>query len=143
MEINQRELRELLQGPSGPVVREVRRVGQLVLAEAQRRCPVDDGTLRASLDMSLQAGPGRVAATVGSGLEYARYVHQGTGIYGPRGRVIRPVSSKVLVFEARSARTTPRGRGGLVFAAYVRGQKPQPFLVDALRAVSPWPVREV
>lgn len=81
-----------------------------------------------------------VKAWVYTPLEYGLYVHEGTGVYGPKGQPIRPKRGRFLVFEARNARTTAPGRGNLVFAREVRGQRPQRFLLESLQAMSPWPV---
>ncbi|MFR9675851.1 HK97-gp10 family putative phage morphogenesis protein [Streptomyces sp. TR02-1] len=140
--INESEWREFLTGPRGVLVREARRLGNRVLNAAKRRCPVDEGQLRASLAMAIDVqGPDRVVVIIGSPLEYARYVHEGTGIYGPRGRPIRPVRAQVLRFEVRNPRRTPRGRGNVVYATEVKGQRPQPFLWEALVEVIPDAVR--
>lgn len=94
---------------------------------ARRRCPVGDGTLRADIrSRTFQRGSESVGE-VYSDLERAAYVHQGTGIYGPSHRPIRPVRARVLSWEQRGA--------GRVFAREVRGARAQPFLADALDEV--------
>lgn len=56
--------------------------------------------------------------------QYASFVEIGTGIYGPMRRPIRPRRAKYMHWiDAASGRH--------VFAASVRGQKPQPYLVPA------------
>lgn len=55
------------------------------------------------------------------------YIHEGTGIYGPRRRPIRPRRKKVLRF-------TVRGQPEPVFATSVKGIRPNPYLRKALRA---------
>lgn len=115
------------------IVREV--VDEVTTAttnEARRRCPVDDGPLRASLRQEVDVRGNLVVGVVYSPLEYAAYVHIGTGIYGPEGRPIRPVRARVLTWQ-------PRG-GPRQFAREVKGQRPNPFLLEALRAVAPGPV---
>lgn len=52
----------------------------------------------------------------------AKYHVTGTGIYGPRNRLIRPVRAKALHFFVG---------GDEVFAKYVRGVKPDPYLERA------------
>lgn len=133
-------IERLLSSPDGEVGREVRRVADRTANLARAMAPVDDGYLRASIRVETDSHPGGISATVYSTVHYAIYVHEGTGIYGPRGAPIRPRRGRYLVFEARNARTTPRGRGQLVFARQVRGQRPQRFLLNALRIASPWPV---
>jgi hypothetical protein len=81
-----------------------------------------------------------VKAWVYTPLEYGLYVHEGTGIYGPKGQPIRPKRGQYLRFESRNPRTTAPGRGSIVFARQVRGQRPNRYLLRALQAASPWPV---
>lgn len=54
--------------------------------------------------------------------EHAKWVHDGTGIYGPRNRPIKPRSADNLVFYWRK-------RWNKV--PTVRGQKPNPYLQEA------------
>lgn len=133
-------IQRLLTAPDGDVAREVRRVADRTANLARGLAPVDEGPLRASIRVEMRYTSRTVKAWVYTPLEYGLYVHEGTGIYGPKGQPIRPRRGRFLVFEARNARTTPRGRGNLVFARQVRGQRPQPFLREALKTASPWPV---
>jgi phage gpG-like protein len=70
-------------------------------------------------------GPGNEAdyngnsMTVGTNLPYARYLQEGTGVYGPTGRRIVPKSGKVLAFTIN---------GVPVYARSVEGMPPRPFL---------------
>lgn len=88
---------------------------------------VDTGNLRSSIATQESRFLGSPAVRIGTNVRYALYVHQGTGLYGPRRRLIRPRTSKVLVFKSRVSRRT-------VFARYVRGMRPNNFLTDALSA---------
>lgn len=99
---------------------------------ARRRAPVDRGQLRASIRSETRQRGSQVVGEVWSSLEYAAYVHQGTGIYGPTGRPIRPRRARFLSWEQPGV--------GRLFAREVRGQRPQPFLAEALAEVSPWPI---
>lgn len=98
-----------------------------VVNEAKRLCPVDTGTLRRSITFHIEGIAGQARARVGSNLEYALWVENGTGIYGPHNTPIVPVVAKRLVF-------TPRG-GSTVFARSVRGRPATPFLAPALSAL--------
>lgn len=138
--INDAEVDRLLRSPEGDVGQAVRRVVTSTRNLAVSMAPVDDGPLRASLRTKYESSGRYFKGWVYSDLEYALYVHEGTGIYGPKGQPIKPKRGRYLVFEARNARTTPRGRGNLVFAREVRGQRPNRFLLRALQAASPWPV---
>ncbi len=87
--------------------------GQLVENEAKKNCPVDDGILRASITHEVDEE--NLSVTIGSNVEYAPYVHEGTGIYHPEGR------------KTAWKYTTADGQ------TYIsHGQKPNPFLRDAV-----------
>lgn len=93
----------------------------LVEAEAKLNCPVDEGILRASINSEVRVNEKAIVGYIGSNIDYAPYVHEGTGIYARNGK----------------GRKTPwvwigyskkwRGRH------YTRGQKPKPFLTNALQ----------
>lgn len=122
-------IRELLTGPQGPVVKMVRRDGLSVLNRARALVPVDTGALRASLQMSMSVDADKVECIVGSGQYYAGWVHNGTGIYGPRHQMIRPVSAKVMAWRSRS-------NGRMVFARRTRGMKGTFYLTRALQLLT-------
>jgi hypothetical protein len=88
---------------------------------------VDTGHLRSSIRTQLRSVHPITVVRVGTNVRYARWVHDGTGLYGPRRRLIRPRRGKVLVF-------TPRGSTQQVFTRYVRGMRRNEFLRDALSA---------
>jgi hypothetical protein len=110
------------QGTREASVRAVARAALAVQTNARRRAPVDHGRLRQSIGFEMTAAP---SAFVGVGVPYARYVIEGTGIYGPRGEPIRPNTKPTLVFKSKS--------GVTVYAKQVKGQRPNKFLVEALR----------
>lgn len=138
--INQAELRRFLASPAGPVVRHVEKLTRRVANEARRQAPVDEGTLRASIQQAVTVSSTKVVGRVGSGLDYSVYVNLGTGVWGPKGKPIVPIRRKFLRFEVKSG-ALAKGRRPVVFAKSVKGQKPNPFLVNALKKVSPYPVR--
>lgn len=144
--VNQAEYRRLTQSPAGPVVRQADRIGRRTVNQAKRNVKVDDGHLRASIDHSLTVSSRRVTMRAGSPLDYGLYLHEGTGLYGPKRRVIRPVSAKFLRFEVKGpgpgGRVPAKGRRAVVFAKFVRGVKPDKWLVRAFRDACPYPVRE-
>lgn len=113
------------------------RIGGRVVNEAKKRCPVDEGTLRASITHVVDAQPGKITVVVGSPLDYARYIHEGTGVHGPKGTPITPVTRQALKFKWDGPGTSTRSKDkrGYVFAKSVKGVKPTPFLADALEAV--------
>lgn len=75
---------------------------------------------------------------------YARYIEEGTGIYGPRKRPIVPKTKKVLAWRTGAVTLGGRSRvkggrqiAGWAFARSVKGRKATPYLVpgaqDALK----------
>lgn len=59
--------------------------------------------------------------------EYPKYVHEGTGIYGPRGMPIMPTNGNVIAFDKLGE--------GTIFTRWVEGQRPQPYIDDVEREV--------
>ncbi len=116
------------------------RVGRQIANAAKARCPVDDGRLRSSITHLVTARPGGgVIVQVGSPLAYARWRHEGTGIFGPHRTPIVPVTAKALKF--RPSTTGPfrpgqrRTKGAFIFRASVKGTPGSPYLADALEEV--------
>lgn len=96
-----------------------------VEAEAKERCPVGDtGNLRASISSDVISTDGNYVARIGSGLEYAPYVHQGTGLFAKDGNGRKNVPWTYYDDKLQRLIQT-------------KGQKPQPFLEDAADAVRP------
>lgn len=127
-------LRAVLASPQGPVVRDLLRRGLQVESAAKRNLNgiggpkrVDTGRLRASIHTAVVTRNSVPMVTVSTNVFYARWVHDGTGIYGPRGRPIRPRRAKFLRFR-------PRGTSKWVYARQVTGMRPNPFLRNALSA---------
>ena len=87
------------------------KIGLLVEAEAREKCPVDTGILKASITSWTDDN----SAYIGTNMKYGVYVHEGTGIYAENGRK-KPWRYK-----------TPDGNWHTT-----KGQKPQPFLEEAL-----------
>lgn len=102
----------------------------LIEADAVKRAPEDSTALEnrgndyMHLSMSITSAVdtdryGKVTGVVGSGLDYAVYVHEGTGIEAPLGR-------------KHDLPWTYRDDAGNFFTT--SGQKPNPFLRDAYEA---------
>lgn len=146
MRVNQAEYRRLTQSSAGPVVRQADRIGRLTVNKAKQNVKVDDGHLRTTIDHTIDVSSRRVRMRAGSPLDYGLYLHEGTGLYGPKRRVIRPVSAKALRFEVKTpgpgGRVPAKGRRQVVFAKFVRGVKPDKWLVRAFRDACPYPVVE-
>ncbi len=56
-----------------------------VEGNTKRNAPVDDGQLRQSITHDVDRNSGSIEGYVGTNVEYAPYVHQGTGIYAVNG----------------------------------------------------------
>jgi hypothetical protein len=140
LKLDQAAINNLLQSKSGPVAIEVIKRSNRVLNKARRLCPVDEGRLRASLAFELRQGEnGDLVGRVGTNVEYAVYVHEGTGIYAGRG-MITPKRGKFLAWPVKnnSGQGNRRYKGGstqkYAFARRVKGQPGKPFLRNALDA---------
>lgn len=72
------EEQRLLRSTSGPVGRYLATVAAKVETAAKARCPVDTGRLRSSITWRIEADGNGVVAIVGTNVEYAIYVHEGT-----------------------------------------------------------------
>lgn len=108
---------------------------RMVVNRAKVLAPVDTGRLRASIRLESRRSLGfRTIYTVGSDVEYAAMVNDGT-----RPHIIRPTNG-------RPSRSNPNRPGMLKFTVggrtvYARlvhhpGTRPQPFLDRALREVA-------
>jgi len=134
-ELNRGAIHVLLRSPAGPVARDMLRRGLRVESAAKRNLAgasgkprrIDTGLLRSSVSTKLVIVGGLPAARIGSGVRYAKLVHDGTGIYGPRRTRIRARTGKVLRFR-------PKGSNRWVFRASVKGMRPNEYLADALPA---------
>lgn len=122
------EINRALSGPDGPVTRAILQRTLRVEAAAKRLAKADQGRLRGSITHRIvrrdNDGVSVPVGEVGTDVEYAEFVHQGTGIYGPNQTPIVPVRASVLRWTDR--------QGNVIYARSVRGQEPNPFLTDAL-----------
>lgn len=88
-------------------------------AVAKQKCPVDMGILRASISNEVEVSSTAIVGRIGSNLEYAPYVHNGTGIYAKDG-------------SGRKTPWTYKVRSGKYKGFHITaGQRPQPFLEEA------------
>lgn len=140
--VNHELFNYMLRGPNGTVARDLLRRALKVEGQARRNLRkepkrVDTGRLSTSLTHEIfMTGSFHLSrARVGTNVKYARWVHDGTGLYGPRKQLIVPKNKKALKWQTKG-----KGRGknkkssSTVFAKYSRGMKPNPFLKDALKA---------
>ena len=112
--------------PGGPIERDLTVRAIRVQTRARELCPVDTGRLRSSITWRIDRRGGVPIAVIGTNVSYARYVHDGTGIYGPRNREIVAAPGRVFRFVARD--------GAVVFTRRIRGVRPRRFLTNALEA---------
>lgn len=135
-QLNTGAVAALLASPQGGVAKDLLRRGLKVESKAKQNLGsnprrIDTGRLRASIRTIMLMLGGKPAVRVGTGLDYARYVHDGTGLYGPKGAYIVPINKKILRWKAKKGKG---GKGGYVFAKRSSGMKPNPFLKNALSA---------
>jgi hypothetical protein len=111
-----------------------------VVHEAQALVPRKTGRLQDSIK------PGYLAATSADVVvreNYARFVEEGTGLFGPRKQRIVPKNGKVMVWKGGgptkvrlSGRSRTRGGSpiaGKVFASSTKGMKARPYLLPGAR----------
>lgn len=136
-------VRALLTSPRGGVVRDLLRRGLRVESAAKRNLSsapkrIDTGRLRASISTQVVTRDGSPAVIVGTNVAYARFVHDGTGLFGPLARRITPKRAKVMVWPGRGVSRRYAKRGGRlrgkVVARSTKGMRPNPFLAKALSA---------
>ena len=79
----------------------------------------------------------RIVAGGSRQIGYAAYVEFGTGLYGPRHKLIVPKRGKYLRFPAASTRrlsgSARSGTNKFIYARSVKGSRPQPYLVPGAR----------
>lgn len=120
---------------AAPLLRRVHRsLTRQIATEARHRVPVLTGHLGRSIseDPQRMDGPLIVGGGVTAWAKYARFVHNGTGVYGPSGMpfVIRPRNpAGVLHFFWN-------GREIFAKSVTVKGMRGRPFLTNAGTAVT-------
>lgn len=122
----------------------VKIAGEHLKAKTVEEAPSDTGGLEVSIFSRASRKKGELKAVVGSNLEYAPYVHQGTGIYakggngrkgywvfvkGSNGRKGKKSKKSYTLDEAKKIMAILRKKG--FEAYYTCGQKPNPFLLRA------------
>jgi|SRR5688572_3483036 hypothetical protein len=139
---NEAQISYIINSPVGPVARDLLKRGIKVQTKARRNLSgntgsgpkrVDTGLLRASISTQLGTSTWGLTMRVGTNVYYSRWVHDGTGIYGPRGLPIRPRTASHLVFRWKKMGNK------LMVVKSVKGMRPNPFLKDALKAAGPGP----
>lgn len=92
----------------------------MVESQAKQDCPVDQGILRASITYEVEVTTNEIVGRIGSNLEYAPYVHNGTGIYAYEGNGRKTP----WIYTVKSGKYK-----GVHFTV---GQRPKPFLKYAV-----------
>lgn len=77
------------------MVRGVTNIGEDALGEAQRRAPVDEGTLRGSGEVEIVEGPNEVTAVVSFNTVYAARQHEELDWDHPKGGQAKYLESVV------------------------------------------------
>lgn len=95
---------------------------------------VNTGQLRSSVQVQLRSQAGSPFVRVGTGVKHGVYVHEGTGLYGPRRRLITPRNAQVLVFPSAKYGAKKGKFRGKVVVRSVKGMRRNQFLKDALPA---------
>lgn len=130
-----RRVREGCEAVADELVREATSIAQ---SEA-----FDSGEYAAKIDRIPTRQPG---ALVRARDRKSNWIERGTGIYGPRRKVIKPKRGDFLVFRIpkgapRASMSGDRKPGDLVFAREVRGRKPTHTMERAARKVASRPGR--
>lgn len=133
-------LNQLLRSPNGAVARDLMVRANRVQNVAKQLCPVDQGRLRSSISKEIRKENNELVARVGTNVEYAFFVHEGVGLYGPNKKMIVPVRAKALRWANvnNSGRGRRRYKGGAtaqyVYSKKSRGFRGTKYLTKALPA---------
>jgi hypothetical protein len=140
---NEAQFQFLLTSPLGGVAKDLIKRGARVESRAKRNLGggtgtgpkrVNTGLLRASIHSQLFRHRETLGIRVGTGVYYALWVHDGTGIYGPKHTKITPKTAQVLVFRSKIYGAKTGRFAGRVVVRSVKGMRGNPFLADALKA---------
>lgn len=123
--INGAALQSLLNGPNGPVAREIQRRGERIADRMRATAPRDSGNLANNIRAALVSEGGEIQSRVGVFGSNARRVPYLKYIIGGTRTPIRPRRARVLRFVIN---------GRVVYAKEVRGQPANNFMVAAIEA---------
>lgn len=133
--LNTAQIDFILKSPHGAVAKDLIKRGIRVQSKARRNLGgatgsgpkrIDNGLLRASISTQLGTDADGLVMRVGSRLYYSRWVHDGTGIFGPRRMRIYPKKAKFLHWKTKAGKS--------VFRKSVAGMRPNTYLKSALPA---------
>lgn len=113
----------------------LRLLAQQGVAEAKRLVPHQTGHLARTIRVGTVTETSALVLAGGPlNVGYARYVEEGTGLYGPHRRKIVPRRAKVLRWKGGGSRVTGRGKGSRwIVARSVKGRRATPYLVPGVR----------
>jgi len=99
-------------------------IGEEFVRRARERAPRRTGALADGVEYQVNDGPAGPQVTVTCAEDYGRYQDEGTGVYGPLGVPIVPVTASVLAWD---------GQDGVVFAMSSRGSRPTHWWSDTIK----------
>lgn len=110
-------------------------VALLGVQEAKRIVPVKTRNLSRTIRVgTVTETSAQVVAGGTLQVGYARYVEEGTGLFGPKKRRIFPKRARVLAWKGGGTRLTGRGPGSSWhFARSVKGREATPYLVPGVK----------
>lgn len=103
--------------------------GQEMLRNLSLNSPIDHGLLRQWFFSD--TSPDHIE--IQTPAKYAALVNDGTGVYGPKGSVIKPKSGKALRFKPGPKWHGPVSKDGFVFLKHSKGQKGQKFVEKSMK----------
>lgn len=124
VEISADDVNQLLDKALEAVGVSVKLVATDLWGNLRTESPVDEGRLAGSF---LLEPINDLDWRIHSNVLYALFVQEGTGIFGPHGQPIVPVSANFLVFEIA---------GETIFARSVRGMEANPYVDRAMEATA-------
>lgn len=91
---------------------------------AKHEVPVKQGILQSSIHTLIS----EYSATVRPTTDYAKYVIQGTGLYGPHHTLIRRANGGVFATKINPGWGKPNKAGYYILGRTLKGQHPNPFM---------------
>jgi hypothetical protein len=148
IEINQEDFDKALEAARGALGLAMKYTATDVWGNIRRLAPGDTGRLAGSFEIE---PVDELSWRIFTNVHYALYVHEGTGVYGPEGHPITPVTAKALkFFWKKTGRTMifkgdvppyqkgrfaawAEERGMTPVFAWVKGMPGRPYATDAIK----------
>ncbi len=150
--MTEEDFREVMERGREAITLALSYTAQEVWGGIRKNAPVDRGRLAGSFQMEQVDD---LSFRIFSGVEYAMMVHEGTGIHGPTGQEIRPVSAQALKFfwskinqtvvmkgdletpgEKASFARWAEERGMTPIFAWPKGIEGRPYATEAIQETS-------